>query len=71
MCTMFQDALNGQPMLDNKTSEIMSRMDPHLGVMDPNRPFRVSRNVGQPTPVMSTLNNWITEGDLLSLPFGG
>jgi hypothetical protein len=65
------DALNGQPLLDNKTSEVMSRMDPHYGVMDPNRPFRVSRNVGMPTPVLSTCNNWLVEGDLISQPFGG
>jgi hypothetical protein len=65
------DALNGQPLLDNKTSQVMERMSPHFGVMDPNHPFRVSRNVGQPTPVLSTWNHWLTEGDAISQSFGG
>lgn len=60
------DALNGQLLIDHKTSEQFSRMDPHLGVMDLNRPFRVSRNVKLPTPVLSTIGAWIAEGDLVS-----
>lgn len=60
------DALNGQLLLDHKTNRRFSRMDPHLGVMDLNRPFKVSRNVKFPTPFLSTVGAWIAEGDEVS-----
>lgn len=62
------DALNGQPSLDNKTAEWLKRHDPHTGVMDLNRPFRVSRHIAHPTPFLATLNHWMREGDEVSLP---
>jgi hypothetical protein len=62
------DALNGQLALDHKTSDALSRMDPHLGVMDLNRPFTVSRNIALPAPTLSTIGAWILEGDQISRP---
>ena len=61
-----KDALNGQLMLDHQTNRKFSRTDPHFGVMDLNRPFRVSRNVKFPTPMLSTVGAWIAEGDEVS-----
>jgi len=62
------DALNGQPCLDNDIAEKMKRLEPHLGAMDLNKPWRVSRNLGMPTPVLSTIGAWIDEGDYVSQP---
>jgi len=63
--------LNGQLLLDNKTTDAMERLAPHTGVMDLNRPFRVSRNIAHPTPTLSTTNAWIMEGDEISKPKEG
>jgi hypothetical protein len=65
------DALNGQLLLDNVTSEKMSRMDSHLGVMDLNRPFCVSRNIALATSALSTIGSWIIDGDKVSVPMEG
>lgn len=49
--------------LDNETAEVAKRMAPHLGVMDLNKPYRVSRNVKLPAPFIATLAHYIDYHD--------
>lgn len=62
------DAMSGQPMLDTYSAEQAQAMAPYTGVMDLNRPHRVSRNVAHPTPFLSTLMAWMKHGDEISEP---
>ena len=57
------DALNGQLPIDNRMADALMPMEAHTGVMDPNRPFRVSSNITLPTTIVSSIGDWLTEGD--------
>lgn len=53
------DALNGMIILDRRMYERMSRLAPHLGVMDLKKNREVSRNIIIPAPVIDTVGSWM------------
>jgi hypothetical protein len=55
------DQLNGMVVLDDYMWEHLSRLAPHLGVMDLMRPHTISRNIALPVPVLSTINAWLAD----------
>jgi len=57
------DALNGQLPIDNRMTDALKPMEAHTGVMDPNRPFTVSSNVMMPTTIVSSIGDWLLEGE--------
>lgn len=59
------DALNGQLPIDLKMTEALKPMEAHTGVMDPNRPFKVSSNIMLPTTIVSSIGDWLMEGEEL------
>lgn len=55
------DAMNLMLINDKKMYKLLSRLEPHLGVLDLNTPRKISNNVTIPSQVITTINNWITE----------
>lgn len=60
------DAMNGGLTLCHKWTRWFQRLEPHLGIMDLNKPFEVSGKVALPTPILSTIDSWLSEGDELT-----
>lgn len=56
------DALNGMPLLDNRLAERFKALLPHMGVLDLDRPRRMSKNQIMPPPIASTIANWFHRG---------
>jgi len=56
------DALNGLVILDNKMLRKLSRLAPHLTVLDTNKPRSMSRTMQAPEPVVTTAASWLHEG---------
>lgn len=56
------DELNMLLILDHYTHDRLSRLAPHLSVLDLERPRSVSRNIKMPSPVLVTIGNWLTNG---------
>jgi len=64
------DYMSGQLALDNAMAEAMARMKPSTGFMDFKKSFRVGGHAAIPSPVLSTINARLEEGDDLSVPMG-
>jgi len=66
------DELNIILILDKDMHDKLSRLQPHLGTLDLNRPRRISSNLSMPAPVLSTICNWLEQPvipDHLSQPW--
>lgn len=57
------DALNGILVLDRKMYEHLSRLAPHLGVLDIKKPRTLSKNIILPAPVITTISAWVHEDE--------
>lgn len=57
------DYMTGQLALDNWTARAYERLAPYTGIMDLRTPFRVGDHAAIPTPVLSTINSRLEEGD--------
>lgn len=55
------DELNIILILDRYMHDKLSRLQPHLGTLDLNRPKSISSNLSMPAPVLSTLCNWLNQ----------
>ena len=60
---MKLDSLNGMLVLDLKTHKTLERLAPYHNVLDLGEPRKISRNVALPSPVLSTIGNWIHSAD--------
>jgi hypothetical protein len=56
------DALNGILILDLVTLEKISRLQPYLYALDLGKPRTLSRHIGLPPPVITTIANWLHRG---------
>lgn len=50
------DYMTGMAIIDNHFLGHMERMEPHTGLMDLSKPFRVSNHGRMPEPILSTIN---------------
>lgn len=57
------DEMNAFYCKDQREYMAFQRLEPHLGVMDTDTPFKVSGNIKIPGPVMNTFVNWMHEFD--------
>lgn len=57
------DELNMTLLLDREMVSQFSRLEPHLGVLDERRPWAMSSSVGIPSPMLSTLGNFLHRTD--------
>jgi hypothetical protein len=57
------DALNGILVLDHRMYEALSRLQPHLGLLDTRKPRTLSKNGIIPAPVITTMSAWVHEGE--------
>lgn len=56
------DALNGLLILDNQMQRRLSRLAPHLTILDTNKPRAMARTMQAPEPVVTTAASWLHEG---------
>jgi len=57
------DALNGIVVLDRHMYAALSRLAPHVAILDTRTPRTLSKNVIIPAPVISTTIAWLHEGE--------
>lgn len=53
------DELNLELVLDDEQAKYSERLAPHLGVFDLNQPRQISKNLQIPSPILSTIGNWL------------
>lgn len=61
--TFDGDELNMLLILDKAMHDNLSRLAPHTGALDLERPYAVSGNLKIPAPVISTIGNWLDGAD--------
>lgn len=58
------DAMALTLLLDKKMHDYFKVMAPAFTILDPKKPNALSSAIKMPAPVVATINNWFTEGDM-------